>query len=439
MGTESVIKMNQANGTSSAVRKIAVMAPEKHFWKGIPNRACLTAVDSISEADLSSWSHVFVAVSMHLLPAVGEFITAANSRRKLSGVFVRVESESQNDALPQFLNHIGVRSLRNMMVHMDSSIPHRVLNAFCIGAENELIARAVSLNDDLFVVSCSAASYQLPFASIRGLRGVSREKKNDFRIASDGSFLHWPSEDIHINLESIRSILDKKYRRRRQLERIHSFGRIGEAVRLVRLAHDLTQSDVPGLSDRQIRRIEHGDRLTLSAAKDLAAAHDMSANDYLNELARFAQGGEDKRLVFPSIVTGPSLKLADIEGIGKSYAAKLKTTGVVSQRRLLSIGSKKKGRKQIAASAGISEKRILTWVNKADLARVRGVGGQYAELLEAAGVDTIPDLASRNATNLHGKLVEANARKKLVRQLPAAHWVSGWVAQAKKLKRIVEY
>ena len=132
-------------------------------------------------------------------------------------------------------------------------------------------------------------------------------------------------------------------------------------------------------------------------------------------------------------------RLADIEGIGNSYATKLKKAGVGSQGSLLKTGSTKKGRKQIAAESGVSEKLVLNWVNKADLARVKGIGGQYGELLEAAGVDTVPELATRNAENLHAKMAETNAKKKLVRQLPSAKQVAGWVAQAKKLKRVVEY
>ena len=132
-------------------------------------------------------------------------------------------------------------------------------------------------------------------------------------------------------------------------------------------------------------------------------------------------------------------RLADIEGIGKSHAAKLKKSSVGSQASLLKRGASKKGRKQIAADSGLSEKLVLTWVNKADLARVKGVGGQFGELLEAAGVDTVPELATRNAANLRTKMADVNAKKKLVRQLPAEKQVASWIAQAKKLKRVVEY
>ena len=132
-------------------------------------------------------------------------------------------------------------------------------------------------------------------------------------------------------------------------------------------------------------------------------------------------------------------KLADIEGIGKTYAAKLNKAGIGSQAQLLKLCCEKKGRKATAASTGISEKMILEWVNRADLARVKGVGGQYADLLEASGVDTVPELGSRNADNLQAKMGEVNAKKKLVRQLPSSGQVADWVKEAKKLKRVVNH
>ena len=93
----------------------------------------------------------------------------------------------------------------------------------------------------------------------------------------------------------------------------------------------------------------------------------------------------------------------------------------------------------MAQATGISDKLILKWVNHADLFRIKGVAGEYAELLEAAGVDTTPELAQRNAENLHSKMVETNAAKHLVRQVPAQSQVAGWIAEAKQLPRKVSY
>ncbi|PHS68549.1 MAG: ferredoxin [Methylophaga sp.] len=132
-------------------------------------------------------------------------------------------------------------------------------------------------------------------------------------------------------------------------------------------------------------------------------------------------------------------KLADIEGIGETYAAKLEAAGLTSIENLLEVCCVKKGRSDIAEKTGISEKLILGWANRADLSRIKGVSTQYADLLECAGVDTVPELAQRNAENLQAKMAEVNEEKNLVRQVPSASQVTDWVAQAKDLPRVITH
>ena len=132
-------------------------------------------------------------------------------------------------------------------------------------------------------------------------------------------------------------------------------------------------------------------------------------------------------------------KLTTIEGVGAAYAEKLEKAGISSVEALRKTGATKKGRQALAKATSISEKVILSWINYADLFRIKGIAGQYAELLEAAGVDTVPELAHRNPTNLRQKMVEINEAKKLVRQLPSEPVVTDWVAQAKKLPRLIQY
>lgn len=131
--------------------------------------------------------------------------------------------------------------------------------------------------------------------------------------------------------------------------------------------------------------------------------------------------------------------LSDIEGIGEVYASKLNGIGVSSIEKLLEMGGTKKGRQTLAEQAGVSEKLILNWVNRADLARIKGVSTQYADLLEAAGVDSVPELAQRNAHNLHAAMADVNESKKLVRQLPSDSQVTDWIEQAKQLPRAVSH
>lgn len=132
-------------------------------------------------------------------------------------------------------------------------------------------------------------------------------------------------------------------------------------------------------------------------------------------------------------------KLLDIEGVGVKYAQKLKAAGVGSTDMLLKMGATPKGRKDLAEKADISEHLILEWVNHVDLFRIKGVGEEYADLLEEAGVDTVPELAQRKPENLVEKMAEVNKTKKLVRRLPVLSQVSSWVEQAKKLPRMISY
>ncbi len=131
--------------------------------------------------------------------------------------------------------------------------------------------------------------------------------------------------------------------------------------------------------------------------------------------------------------------LTTLEGVGDVLAEKLKSAGVSSVEKLLVAGGTAEGRKQLAEASGIDAKRLLRFVNHADLMRIKGVGGEMAELLEASGVDTVTELARRNAENLHKKMEEINAAKKLVRRTPTLAQVQEWVGQAGSLPRAVQY
>ena len=131
--------------------------------------------------------------------------------------------------------------------------------------------------------------------------------------------------------------------------------------------------------------------------------------------------------------------LDTVEGIGPTYQEKLAGAGITTTEMLLEKGRTAKGRQEVAAAADIDATYILEWLNRLDMDRIQGIGSEYADLLEAAGVDTVPELAQRNADNLYAKLKEINEAKDLVRRLPSAEQVADWVAQAKALPRILEY
>lgn len=128
-----------------------------------------------------------------------------------------------------------------------------------------------------------------------------------------------------------------------------------------------------------------------------------------------------------------------IEGVGKTYEETLRAHGLRSVEKYLLACSTKKARTELAEKTGISEKLILKWTNHADLMRIKGVGGQYAELLEAAGVDTVVELATRKPENLFKKLQEVNEQKELVRNLPTLVQVEDWVKQAAYLPRVMQH
>ncbi len=128
-----------------------------------------------------------------------------------------------------------------------------------------------------------------------------------------------------------------------------------------------------------------------------------------------------------------------IEGIGHKYATKLRKAKVRTTEALLKTGATRKGRKELAETTGLTEDQLLEWVNRADLMRVRGVGEEYSDLLEAAGVDTVKALRRRNAANLLGAMVDVNAKKRLVRRLPTQSMVERWIAHAKELDPVVTY
>ena len=133
------------------------------------------------------------------------------------------------------------------------------------------------------------------------------------------------------------------------------------------------------------------------------------------------------------------MKIIEVEGIGPVFAEKLAGAGVETTDDLLAKGATPKGRADLAAATGIDSGKMLTWVNHVDLMRLTGVGSEYSDLLEAAGVDSPAELARRNAANLAVTLGEANAARSLVRQVPSEPMVERWIEEAKTLPKIVEH
>jgi predicted flap endonuclease-1-like 5' DNA nuclease len=131
--------------------------------------------------------------------------------------------------------------------------------------------------------------------------------------------------------------------------------------------------------------------------------------------------------------------LIDIEGIGATHGKTLADAGLKTTDDLLNSAGAPAGRSALAAKTGVTEAKILEWVNRADLMRIKGVGSEYSDLLEASGVDTVRELAQRVPANLHARMVEVNAAKRLTRRVPTLNEVDAWIAEAKTLPAKVSH
>jgi hypothetical protein len=267
-------------------RELAVLTTEPCIGADLPNQACVSLFREPTAARLVASHYVFVLTSLARLGRVAELIRRTNQRHRLRALFVHVDDGAE--LLPQFLAEAKLRTIRNMFVHHGMDVPRRVLNAFCIGAEHELIATAARAGRELLVVDCASDMLRIDVDEVPALRNLRSKELACFTIADDGSYLHWPAPDVHLGLEDLRVLLDPELREHAHAEKVLAHERIGAAIRYLRESRGITQKSVKGLSDRQVRRIERGEGTSVSALRKLAAAHGMSLGDYTNELARIA-------------------------------------------------------------------------------------------------------------------------------------------------------
>lgn len=134
-----------------------------------------------------------------------------------------------------------------------------------------------------------------------------------------------------------------------------------------------------------------------------------------------------------------SYKIEEVEGIGPDYGQKLRDVDIQTTDDLLRRCGNKQGREGVSTETGISEKHLLEWVNLADLMRINGVGEEFADLLEEAGVDTVKELATRNAENLATTVKEVNEKKHLTDRVPSAETIQGWIDEAGKMDPMVSH
>jgi len=228
--------------------------------------------------------NLFVLTTATNLGEVARFVSTANKRNQLRALFVRCDLDAA--WLPQMFELAKLRTMRNTLVHSDFQVPWRVLRAWQMGAQEELIADAELLGDDLFVTSCEPTTYRIPISSVPTLGKVPVTERRDFKVADDGSYLWWPTQDVHLDLDSL--LVGIEPERRIRAERVkRAYGRsYGEAIARLRDETGLRQEDVTGLSDREVRRIESEGEVTVDSLRKLARAHKMDLAAYLGEVAK---------------------------------------------------------------------------------------------------------------------------------------------------------
>ncbi len=227
--------------------------------------------------------NIFVLIPASELPDVAEFVSIANRRHQLRALLVR--DDVQPSSIPQMFERAGLRMVRNTVVYSDASIPRRVLCAWTHRAQEQLIAQVSVSKERLFVLSCALQPYEIAFDTMPSLKRIPLAERGSFVVDEDGSYIHWPGPDIHLDLDAIRAAIDPEARARAKAARAVHDSRYGGAIAKLRLRMGLKQSEIQGLSERQVRRIEKGEGTTYDALGRLAAAHRMDLESYLRELA----------------------------------------------------------------------------------------------------------------------------------------------------------
>lgn len=226
---------------------------------------------------------VFVVSSATGLPAVARCISHAARRHRLYGLFVR--NDMGEHWVMQIFERASLRRIRNSVVHRDPRVAQRILQAMALGAPEHFIADATVANDSIHVMDCAFNLYEMPFDTYPALRRIPAVRRQDYDVIMDGAYLRWNDFDADLDIESIRLATDPELRARVRRQRVMHDEAFGRAVRTFREAMGLRQSDVPGLSERHVRRIEKGETVTPTAVDALAAAHGLDPDTYLNEVA----------------------------------------------------------------------------------------------------------------------------------------------------------
>jgi hypothetical protein len=227
-------------------------------------------------------SLVVLCYSSHL-NSVASIVSEVNKRHALRLLLVYCDTDPT--WLPQLLERADLRAIRNMVAHSDTGLPKRVLRAWALGAEDALVAKAAVVGDRLFVVACSGRQYDVTIDDIPALARLPVDERTAFAVADDGSYIHWPKSDVHLDIDAIRALIDPAWRDRLLAKRLAHNHAYGTALRRLREAAGVKQSSVAGLSERQVRRMESGESLSADSLRLYAAALSLRFSDFLSAVA----------------------------------------------------------------------------------------------------------------------------------------------------------
>ena len=218
-------------------------------------------------------------------------LIAALTQRPPDAVLLRDDARSP-EALIAEVNSVPKELRRRLLVYRDPAVVHRIIGAYRYGLGPELIADAEVRQEAITVTTADLKTVVVPLAELPALRGRSPIELSEYEIDSDGSCIYWPQLDVHLGVEQFRLAVDPELREAARLATVRYNERYGAALRAVRRAHGLRQRDIAGLSERQVSRIEHGDRPRVATLEVLAAAHGLEINDYLREVAEALRSGD---------------------------------------------------------------------------------------------------------------------------------------------------
>lgn len=238
-------------------------------------------------------SDLFVLCRATDVHKVADVAAMANRQHRLRALFIQQDIDTV--FLLPMLDGAHLRMLRHVWVHQGSELPERVLNAWETGAPNKLIAHAAVIGDHLHILTCALERHAVPLDQIKALVDLPQSIQAQFQIASDGSYLHWPTEDVHLDLDALRYVIDPGARHEADARRLLHDKRFGKAVTEFRRDRGLAQGDIKGVSARHLRRIEEGESTPrLVTLRRLAEAHGLPLNEYLDELGRRASNSRPR-------------------------------------------------------------------------------------------------------------------------------------------------